>query len=71
MPMGRRIRWNWILALLVMLGVTACSKGDDAGNGNPFFPAGKAPTVNGKYLMKVDMTNIQYNAEGQVARSVI
>lgn len=66
--MGRRMRWSWVLALLVMLAFTACSKDDDAGNGTPSFPAGNAPTVNGKYLMKVGPTNIQYNAEGQVAK---
>ena len=66
--MGRRIRWSLVLALLVMLGFTACSKGDDSGTGNTNYPAGKAPTVNGKYLVKVGSTNIQYNAEGQVSK---
>lgn len=54
----------WLLAITIF-GLVACSSSDNDENNGSTLPA---ITVNGKYLIKINSSELEYNAQGQLVK---
>ena len=63
--MKQRKIWSVFVLAVLLLAIVSCSKDDEKGNDIVLRPS---ITVNGKYLIRINSSELEYNAQGLLAK---